>query len=80
MSWVQNCYQMMKTMTLSIVFGFFLSSSWPISYMTYQKRKFLMIYISIFQKFTKKEILMAYVSRSHDLPKNENGEQVGVLT
>ena len=43
-----------------------------------------MAYISIlgehFPKITKKGNLMAYVSRSHDLPKSENGEQVWVLT
>ena len=48
------------------------------------KKENLMAYISIFKrhfpKITKKGNLMAYVSRSHDLPKSENGEQVGVLT
>ena len=48
------------------------------------KKEILMDYISIyrryFPKITKKGNLMAYVSRSHDLPKSENGEQVGVLT
>ena len=43
-----------------------------------------MAYISIFERYfpkiTKKGNLMAYVNRSHDLPKSKNGEQVGVLT
>ena len=34
----------------------------------------------IFRKITKKGNLMTYVSRSHNPPKSENGEQVGVLT
>ena len=50
----------------------------------FQKRKFLMAYISIFgehflKNYQKKRNLVAYVSRSHDPPKNENGEQVGML-
>ena len=43
-----------------------------------------MAYISIFERYfpkiTKKGNLIAYVNRSHDLPKSKNGEQVGVLT
>ena len=43
-----------------------------------------MDYISIFgehfSKITKKGNFMAYVSRSHNLPKSENREQVWVLT
>ena len=52
--------------------------------MGFPKKEILMDYISIFgrhfPKITKKGNLMAYVSRSHDLPKSENGEQVWVLT
>ena len=48
------------------------------------KKEILIDYISIckryFPKITKKGNLMAYVSRSHDLPKSENREQVWVLT
>ena len=48
------------------------------------KKENLMAYISIFERYfpkiTKKGNLMAYVSRSHDPPKSENGEQVRVLT
>ena len=44
-----------------------------------------MDYINIFgrhflKKITKKGKLMAYVNRSHDPLKNENAEQVGMLT
>ena len=50
----------------------------------FSKKENLMAYISIFKrhfpKITKKGNLMAYVSRSHNPPKSENGEQVGVLT
>ena len=49
----------------------------------FPKKENLMAYISIFKrhfpKITKKGNLMAYVSRSHDLPKSKNGEQVGCL-
>ena len=49
----------------------------------FPKKEILMAYINIlgryFLKITKKGNLMAYVSRSHDPPKSENGEQVGVL-
>ena len=52
--------------------------------MGFPKKEILMDYISIcrryFPKITKKGNLMAYISRSHDLPKSENGEQVWVLT
>ena len=52
--------------------------------MGFPKKEFLIDYISIcrryFPKITKKRNLMAYVSRSHDLPKSKNREQVWVLT
>ena len=50
----------------------------------FPKKENLMAYIGIFKrhfpKITKKGNLMAYVSRSYDLSKSKNGEQVGVLT
>ena len=50
----------------------------------FPKKEILMDYIRIcrryFPKITKNGNLMAYVSRSHDPPKNENGDQVGMLT
>ena len=51
----------------------------------FPKKENLMDYISIFErhflkKITKKGNLMAYVSRSYDPLKNENAEQVGMLT
>ena len=57
---------------------------WGAFFKNYQKKENLMDYISIcrryFPKITKNGNLMAYVSRSYDLPKSENREQVWVLT